>query len=772
MTTPAHGTTDDTGDAFSREERGETVPRPVRLLLLGGVLVFLLGATAAVVWGNESLVRPVTAERSAAAGSAGDAGDAGDDSGSTGAWPTRDTTAAARDAGGSTDAAAQVAALRAEDARLRAAVSGVPDAATLVLAPRPAAYGPADLVRAGALRADGATWTLVRSVVVPRGAVLDVAAPDVTLRMRSGADGFTSIVAAGGGLRLAGSPGHPLTLVGWDTAAQAPDTTTDDGRAYVRAKDGRLDVAHVAAQHLGFWSGRTGGIAATGTGDTVAEAAVLDLRASDVHLGLYLSGVTGAVVQGSAFERTEQTGIEVANQSDDVVLRDTTVTDAGRDGLEVSRGTAHVDVTGVTVTGAGRYGAFVDGTALADGPNSAGWGTESSAGLTVDGLTVRDADRGGVRVDSTTDVRLAGLDVAGSGVALDLRGDVADAVVDSSVLVGEDQPAARVTVARGVRFTDVEATAPATALLVEQGAEVAVADSQLRVTEGNAALAQGDGSSVAVEGGSVTGRGAGAVDARNGADATDTDVDASGWAYRPALLTWVLADVHLLLLLLLVPVPVVGLLFVRRRRRDQVALRRLFHEETARLGRERLAAYDAVVAARAATQVAGEQTGGAQAGDVPGPVEVLAEAPGDLTGDLPGDLPAEGALVEDDLTEPASVPPPLPADVEVPDSPAALDELEALGVMDETATDGIASAAPPVVPPVVAPAAPPAAAPAAPPVPHLPAAPHVAAARDATASMRAMAVAAVVEQGYRPSDVARSLGVPTSRVRGWVADRT
>ncbi len=33
-----------------------------------------------------------------------------------------------------------------------------------------------------------------------------------------------------------------------------------------------------------------------------------------------------------------------------------------------------------------------------------------------------------------------------------------------------------------------------------------------------------------------------------------------------------------------------------------------------------------------------------------------------------------------------------------------------------------------------------------------------------------LAIAAVVEQGYRASDVARSLGVPTSRVRAWVAD--
>jgi hypothetical protein len=38
------------------------------------------------------------------------------------------------------------------------------------------------------------------------------------------------------------------------------------------------------------------------------------------------------------------------------------------------------------------------------------------------------------------------------------------------------------------------------------------------------------------------------------------------------------------------------------------------------------------------------------------------------------------------------------------------------------------------------------------------------------ASMQELAINAVVQQGYRASDVARSLGVPTSRVRGWVAD--
>lgn len=671
-----------TSDLFSAEERGDTVPRGARVALRLLALAVLLGATAAVVWGNDALDERI-----------------GSGHGASAAAPADDVDADA----GTADATAQVAALRREDRRLRSAAALAPPAGTWVLTARPEPYTLDDLIAVGAVTGGALVPTLVDSVVVARGARLDIVAPGRTLRMRSDADGFASIVAWDGDLRLAGAAGAPLRIVGWDPTTTAPDTTTADGRAYIRVKDGRLDVAHVAATHLGFWSGRTGGIALTGTSETLARAFVTGLDVSDTHLGLFLSGVSEAVVDGSSFTRSEEDGVEVTGGSTDVVLRSSDVADVGGDGLLVSRGTSTVTVRDVTVTDAGGYGARIDGAALADGPNSAGWSTDHYAGLDVDGLEVRDAARGGVRVDAMDDVTLAALDVEGPGTALDLRGGSAGTTVTGSTLVGGSR-ALRVAAATDVRVVDVTASAPGTAVLVEQGAEVELDGTAVTVDEGNAAVAQDSGTTLAVTGGSVTGLGPGAVVARSGAEATDADVDGSGWTYRPVLVSWALGNVHALLLLLLLPVPLLGLLFVVRRRHSQRELRRLFADEMTRLGRDRLTAY-------AAERPPAPPASPAIATPVPTPAPTPAEQP-----------PPEPSFVPDV--------PPVPAWALAPAAPAPVAE------------------AVPVEEPVVRI-----------PVPAGPA-----------ASMQELAVSAVVEQGYRASDVARSLGVPTSRVRGWVAD--
>jgi hypothetical protein len=691
-------------DLFSAEERGDTVPRWVRVALRLVVLVVLLGATAGVVWGNDSLRERIGSGTEAAAAAPADDEDAGTD------------TAAA---------ASQVEALRREDTRLRSAADLAPPAGTVVLTARAAPYTLDDLIAIGSVTGGVLVPTLVDSIVVTRGARLDIVAPGRTLRMRSDADGFVSIVAWGGDLRLAGTAGQPLRIVGWDSTTTTPDSTTADGRAYIRVKDGRLDVAHVAANHLGFWSGRTGGIALTGTSETLTRAFVTGLAVSDTHLGLFLSGVSEAVVDGSSFARTQQDGVEVTSGSTDVLLRSVRLADVGRDALVVSRGSSTVTAEDVTVDGAGGYGARVDGAPLADGPNSAGWSTDHYAGLDVDGLSVRGTTRGGVRIDGMDDVALTHLDVDAPGTALDLRGGSSGTTVSDSDLVGEAR-ALRVAAATAVRVTDVAASAPATAVLVEQGAEVEVDGTAMTVDEGHAAVAQGAGTTLAVEGGSVVGLGPGAVVARSGAEATDTDVEATDWSYRPVLVSWALGNVHALLLLLLLPVPLLGLLFVVRRRRSQRELRRLFADEMTRLGRARLTEYAAEQPPEPVASPADPVPAPRFVPEVP-PIPVWAVET----------APAEAPVLVE--TRPAEAVPVETVPVEtVPVEAAPVEAVPADQLPAEPAPE-------PAQVPVPVPAGP-------------------------AASMQELAINAVVQQGYRASDVARSLGVPTSRVRGWVAD--
>ncbi len=58
----------------------------------------------------------------------------------------------------------------------------------------------------------------------------------------------------------------PFSITSWDESAAAPDTDEEDGRAYVRVRDGILMTSYADFSDLGYWSGRTGGLAVTGSG--------------------------------------------------------------------------------------------------------------------------------------------------------------------------------------------------------------------------------------------------------------------------------------------------------------------------------------------------------------------------------------------------------------------------------------------------------------------------------------------------------------------------
>src|SRR5512144_973119 len=140
---------------------------------------------------------------------------------------------------------------------------------TLVLTPSSAPYTLSDLQRLAPqtlLRMSDGSYLLTEDIVVAARATLHLAAPGgLTLRLASGSDGFAALVSMGGRVELAGGPDAPVTITSWDVDRGAEDTRTVDGRAYVRSIGGQFEAEHVRLSHLGFWSGRTGGLSLTGT---------------------------------------------------------------------------------------------------------------------------------------------------------------------------------------------------------------------------------------------------------------------------------------------------------------------------------------------------------------------------------------------------------------------------------------------------------------------------------------------------------------------------
>ncbi|MER5645395.1 right-handed parallel beta-helix repeat-containing protein [Streptosporangium sp. NPDC002524] len=172
-------------------------------------------------------------------------------------------------------------------------ISSSANGQTLVLPQRRDPYRIADLERLGQehfqKQPDG-SYVLGINLFAGPGAkvVLQNATGPLVLRMRSDPGAFVSIVGFGANIRINGSARNPVRITSWNAHERTADTKVSDGRAYLRVVGGELTMSHAQVEHLGFWSGPTGGLALTGsdrptsTADLVTTATTTAATAATV----------------------------------------------------------------------------------------------------------------------------------------------------------------------------------------------------------------------------------------------------------------------------------------------------------------------------------------------------------------------------------------------------------------------------------------------------------------------------------------------------------
>ncbi|MFF8188931.1 right-handed parallel beta-helix repeat-containing protein [Microbacterium sp. NPDC016588] len=490
----------------------------------------------------------------------------------------------------------------AEDERLTAVAGLAPgDPAlvdqwnTVVLAPQngqATLYHLADLVALGAVRAeDERTFTLLRNVVIRRGVELDLLGGG-TLRMASSRSGTTSLVTWGGFLGIVGAEDDPFVITSWDETAAAPDLDETDGRAYIRARDGVLATKDAEIRDLGYWSGRTGGLAVTGTGDDRASAGIVSTKITGLHYGVFFSDTTQAGMQDSTIEDSTLTGVEVTNGASDTTIERTTITGSGGDGVSVSRQSTGTKITDSTLDGSAGWGIRIDGSALATGPTSGGYGLSPADGFTLAGSHVSDSGEGGVRVISTDATEIRGTEVSEVRTAVLVEGPstgltVADADLSSSDLRGLDV-SGRITDAT---VSDSRLAGRRIALELT-GAAVIVRDNDLRVASGFAVELSED-ARADITGNTFHGVGQDVVTSWSGSRTMQQGNVQTDWTFQWAWVGWMNEHPMMWMWALVLLVPGIGLPVLWRRRREHQKLRRLLHEALLRHGEEQVAAYRA-----------------------------------------------------------------------------------------------------------------------------------------------------------------------------------
>lgn len=348
----------------------------------------------------------------------------------------------------------QAVLVDAEDKRVSRIVSNhhsrrvpfvVPGAAgvlpTEVLTPRTRSYDLPALVDLGAVvRLPDGAWLLTRSLLVVSGARLHVQAPGEVLRLSSGPDGFASVISFKSAMAFEGGPGAPLTITSWDPATSAPDTEPVNGRAYLRAVGSRMDLTDVHLSDVGFWSGRTGGLAWTGATGAPATGSVTGAVVERSHYGVFSLRSTALAVTDSVLRGNDVDGLLARRYTTGLLVRGVTTSDNGRNGVSIADGAAHVTLTGGVSTGNGEDGIRIDGRSRPGAPPAAVGTSYAVTGCRVagnqdvgivvtgaDGVTVIEnrvsGGRGGIAVQGVTGTpQVTANIVDAADVAVSVRG--------------------------------------------------------------------------------------------------------------------------------------------------------------------------------------------------------------------------------------------------------------------------------------------------------------------------------------------------------------
>jgi Right handed beta helix region len=340
----------------------------------------------------------------------------------------------------------EAAAVSAEDARLRIllhssarifqpqVVSLRGALPTLVLPPGPATYTAADLVAYGALiLLPKHTGLLVDSIFVAGNARLTLGTPDLrALYLDSSATGFASVVSWGGTLGFQGTAAHPLTIMGWDRQTHSPASDAGYGRAYIRAVGGHLTLTDVRATSLGFWSGRTGGVAWTGVNGQAASGGATGSTFTDDTYGAFVERGRGVRFTGDLFEFNQLDGLHIHRYTTGATVADSSAVRNGGNGFVVDPATQGTVLKDDVADHNAGNGYLLDGQPLVSGASASGNSVLPGSGTQVSGSSAIGNLKTGILIEGGTGTVLAADEVCNRGTGIAVRDGAAGTVVTGS----------------------------------------------------------------------------------------------------------------------------------------------------------------------------------------------------------------------------------------------------------------------------------------------------------------------------------------------------
>ena len=279
------------------------------------------------------------------------------------------------------------------------------------------------------------TALLLDNIFVSTNATLDVGGAGLrALYLDDGSGGFATIVAWGGNLSFRGTDGRPLTIMGWDRATSSPAADLGNGRPYIREVGGRMTLNDIRASYLGFWSGRTGGVAWTGLLGKPSKGGATDSTFTGDTYGAFVSRGEGVSFTRDLFEFNELDGLHIHRYSVGSSVTASSATRNGGNGFTVSPATENTVLSrDVSEHNAGN-GYFVDGRPIATGASASGGSVAPGTGTVIRYSSANNNGQIGMLVEGGSGTVVEADQVCSSNTAVAVKEDATDAVVTGNYL--------------------------------------------------------------------------------------------------------------------------------------------------------------------------------------------------------------------------------------------------------------------------------------------------------------------------------------------------
>jgi hypothetical protein len=295
-------------------------------------------------------------------------------------------------------------------------------------------YTAADLIRYGALKPlpDGGTL-LDDNVFVAAGARLDLSsASEPAIYLDDTQGGSASIVGWGGGLEFSGTRQHPLTIEGWDSATKRPATDTGNGRPYIREVAGRMTLTNVRVSSLGFWSGRTGGVAWTGLTNHPSTGGATSATFTGDTYGAFVTRGYDVRFSADLFESNQVDGLHIHRSTVGASATWSSAVRNGQDGFHVDRATRRTILLDDVAQHNGTNGFLVDGRPLVSSASASGNAVAPGSGTHIENSTALGNGGTGILVEGGTRTVLKTDEVCARQTGIALRYGASGTIVNGN----------------------------------------------------------------------------------------------------------------------------------------------------------------------------------------------------------------------------------------------------------------------------------------------------------------------------------------------------